>query len=97
MAMPCEWIQSGERTLEEFISAAIPAAFYRACHVNEQCELAGFWRGEITGSSADLLRQIDASIGMLKQFRQTVQGLDAHTHQWGEDDYCVICGADGRA
>jgi hypothetical protein len=97
MAIPCELIQSGERTLEEFISAALPAAFYRACHVNEQCELAGVGREDYCGSSADLLRQIDASIGRLRRFGQTVQELDSHAHVWGEDDYCTICGADGRA
>lgn len=26
-----------------------------------------------------------------------VRELRAHAHVWGENDYCSICGADGRA
>lgn len=43
------------------------------------------------------LAQIDASIGFLKQFRLDIQRLQKHEHRWNEDDYCDVCGADGRA
>ena len=26
-----------------------------------------------------------------------VDALDGHIHQWNQDDYCDLCGADGRA
>ena len=45
----------------------------------------------------DALNQIDASIGLLKRARREMQELAQHPHQWGGDDYCTICGADGRA
>jgi hypothetical protein len=45
----------------------------------------------------DTLRDIDATIGYLKHFRREMQALAGHEHRWNEDDYCSICGADGRA
>ncbi len=43
--------------------------------------------------------QIDAAIGHLKRFRHEIQVLRGHQHDYSEDnnDYCSICGADGRA
>jgi hypothetical protein len=29
--------------------------------------------------------------------RRELAELRNHTHKWGEDDWCVYCGADGRA
>jgi hypothetical protein len=43
------------------------------------------------------LNEIDASIGLLKRYRREIQQLAGHTHRWDDDDYCSICGADGRA
>lgn len=45
----------------------------------------------------DALARIDASICFLKHFRADVQRLAGHAHKWNSDDYCDICGADGRA
>jgi hypothetical protein len=43
--------------------------------------------------------QIDAAIGHLKRFRAEMQRLAGHAHDFSErsNDYCSICGADGRA
>lgn len=46
---------------------------------------------------ADAMKQIDATIGQLKRVRADLQKLDGHIHHWNEDDYCDICGMDGRA
>lgn len=43
------------------------------------------------------LNQIDAAIGMLKRQRSEMQRLARHVHDYNENDYCTICGADGRA
>lgn len=43
------------------------------------------------------LAQLDAAIGRLKHSRRDMQRLSKHVHQWDENDYCYICGADGRA
>lgn len=43
------------------------------------------------------LGQVDRAIGQLKRFRHDLQALQAHEHVWGSDDYCRICGRDGRA
>jgi len=34
---------------------------------------------------------------MLGQGIRDVRHVERHTHKWGENDYCQICGADGRA
>lgn len=43
------------------------------------------------------LDDIDRTIGQLKRFRHEIQRLSKHAHRWNSDDYCDICGADGRA
>ena len=43
------------------------------------------------------LGDIDHAIGALKRFRSEMQWLAGHAHRWSDDDYCSICGADGRA
>jgi hypothetical protein len=45
----------------------------------------------------DALADIDRTIGYLKHFRAEIQRLAGHTHRWNENDYCDLCGADGRA
>lgn len=43
------------------------------------------------------LDELDAAIGLLKRYRREMQSLAGHSHRWNEDDYCSVCGADGRA
>jgi|ERR1700723_218042 len=43
------------------------------------------------------LNQVDASIGLLKRARRRMQKLAKHIHDFKTNDYCTICGADGRA
>jgi hypothetical protein len=46
---------------------------------------------------ATTLAQLDALIGRLKQVRAAVQALAAPQHEWSENAYCMVCGADGAA
>jgi hypothetical protein len=41
--------------------------------------------------------QIGRAIALLKRAHAELSELEAHAHVWGDDDYCAICGADGRA
>lgn len=43
------------------------------------------------------LNEIDAAIGRLKAARREMQQIAGHAHRWNDDDYCSVCGADGRA
>lgn len=43
------------------------------------------------------MKRIDHLIGKLKQTRQDLQRLKTHQHEWGSNDYCMICLNDGRA
>lgn len=64
----------------------------------ETCRSAQF--AEIGGEASPypiILGNIDATIGFLKHFRAQMQALESHTHRWDTDDYCSVCGADGRA
>ena len=62
------------------------------CSFAQYADLAG--EGDPYG---DALRDIDHVISMLKRFRAEVQQLSGHAHRWNDDDYCSLCGADGRA
>ena len=42
------------------------------------------------------LNEIDAAIGKLKAARREMQQIAGHMHKWDDNDYCYICGADGR-
>ena len=53
--------------------------------------------GEAPTAYGELLQSIDRAIGGLKRFRAQAQALSQHSHLWDENDYCVYCGADGRA
>lgn len=42
-------------------------------------------------------KEIAHLIGKLKRAHAELGQLRRHAHEWGSDDYCLICGADGRA
>jgi len=47
--------------------------------------------GECVSVTYDDLKEVlERGIGLVLETRN-------HTHQWNDDDYCDICGADGRA
>ena len=43
------------------------------------------------------LNEIDSAIGKLKRLRKEMQEIAGHAHAWDDNDYCKVCGADGRA
>lgn len=63
-----------------------------ACRTAEGCDLSGEGIPYVSE-----LGQVDAAIGYLKRFRAELQSLSQHKHDWNADDYCSICGRDGRA
>jgi hypothetical protein len=67
---------------------------------SETCRSAQYWDlagGEGPHPYKQALNQIDYVIGQLKRARQEMQDLAGHKHRWDADDYCAVCGADGRA
>jgi hypothetical protein len=55
---------------------------------------------DLAGEPSDYPRyQNDIShlIGRLKRVHQELGYLRRHRHDWDDQDYCAICGADGRA
>lgn len=83
--------QPGER-LSDSLDRLTGRMESEVCRSAQFADLAG--EGDPYG---DALRDIDHALGMLKRFRAEVQRLSGHTHRWNENDYCSICGADGRA
>jgi hypothetical protein len=63
-----------------------------ACRIAESADLGG-----MESPYPDILADIDAAIGILKRHRAVIQSLSEHSHEWSDNDYCFICGADGRA
>ena len=46
---------------------------------------------------ADIMARLSHLIGEAKVIHAQIGALASHSHDWNDDDYCVICGADGRA
>lgn len=66
-------------------------------HEREACISAQY--ADLGGESSpypQILGDIDQTIELLKQHRQRVQFLARHIHEWGADDCCIHCFADGR-
>lgn len=66
--------------------------YRESCNQMEGCDNAGE-----PSPFPYILGDIDHAIGMLKRYRAEVQALATHAHEWNSDDYCNVCGADGRA
>lgn len=76
----------------ELITVSAARFYNETARAAESADLAG------EGSPYPrALGEIDASIGYLKRYRQELQALAQHAHVWDENDYCTVCGADGRA
>lgn len=82
-----------QTTLLDDIQRHVALDLQHACRSAQYEDLAG---EDITAYNR-LMAEIDHSIGVLKKFRRDVQSMNHHAHDWGDDDYCMICGADGRA
>ena len=93
MSKVMELMNAGLISLPLVIHQAIEAAERKAKLAAQYVNLGGYNADPYD----DLARQIDRSIGRLKRARKDAQALRAHTHDWDQNDYCVICGADGRA
>jgi hypothetical protein len=65
----------------------------RACRNTEYADLGGYDVNPL----GELLKEIDYAFSVLKKARKEAQFLKTHTHEWDNDEYCIFCGADGRA
>lgn len=86
-------VRDGDQTFLEAVTMVQFPALYNAQRSAEYADLGGY----DADPYGQLLKGIDASIGSLKKFRREVQAQKSHTHKWNSDEYCSICGADGRA
>jgi hypothetical protein len=84
-------VQPGE-PLAESVERLTSRLESEAMRSNEFADLAGE-----PSEYPRYLADIDHTIGQLKRFRAQLQALSGHAHRWDENDYCSICGADGRA
>lgn len=55
----------------------------------------GYERAELAGVNTALT--YDYLAMALEEEARVIRGYEGHSHDWNEDDYCNICGADGRA
>jgi hypothetical protein len=88
-----EMLKTGFITLPELVSQSVTVLESDAMKAAEYADLGGY----DANPYGDLAKQIDRTIGMLKRTRAEVQALRSHAHKWNSDDYCSVCGADGRA
>ena len=63
----------------------------------EYYDLAGLGCEEAEAPYDTVLRRIKEVGRLLDETRVKLVALRRHTHAWQDNDYCSICGADGRA
>jgi len=68
-----------------------------AARSREYYDLGGLGPGDGPEPYTRTLRQIGEAIRRLRFVAREIKALRTHAHEWSADDYCVICGADGRA
>lgn len=69
------------------LSAAISIAIESAVRFMESVDLGGY----------DAVNAYDSIIATLERGLAEVRAVRGHKHMWNINDYCSICGADGRA
>lgn len=93
------------------MSAAQPLGLAEFSAANVQILLTGYVHSaarsaelaSLAGESASKLvykprkAEIGKAIAALKRAHQELTELEKHSHEWTEDAYCRICGADGLA
>ena len=67
----------------------------RSNHQQQAYVNSGPW--DFASPYQQALNEIDAAIGRLKALRREMQSIARHSHEWNDNDYCSVCGADGRA
>ncbi len=89
--------QDAQDLLQAFIDH-LPELPDRIARRAESYELAGLPSADAPHPYTAATRAIDHLIGRLKGIRADIQRLATHRHTWApETDYCIHCGADGRA
>lgn len=58
--------------------------------LNRDYEIANMYGEKVEETYAMLADALEA-------YAREVRGYENHAHQWNDDDYCSVCGADGRA
>lgn len=87
-----EIVQAPAREIMHAFMDRLPMLEAEADRYAESCYLAG--EG---GGYRDIQAELSHLIGRLKRVHRSLGQMAVHEHEWNEDDYCRICGRDGRA
>ena len=68
---------------------------HEAKRKSEYISLAGI--PDIESPYREFRKEIAKTIKDLRMLSREAKRLEYHMHEWNEDDYCIVCGADGRA
>ncbi len=83
------------RTIGDQLEREVRARLVQANTWTAAAELAGEFANEnYYYTIQDELREI---VERVNQLSKLVAAHNAHAHQWNDNDYCDVCGADGRA
>lgn len=75
------------------LTTRLPSLWNETARVKEYADLGGDDYDPVRQRQ----RELSHLIGRLKRTHAELESLRTHQHEWGSDDYCMICGADGRA
>ena len=75
---------------------------FRSEFLSEVCKRRQYEElGDVSDDEGNAYDDAIEVLSKLQAFIDTslveIKELKAHFHQWSEDEYCVVCGADGRA
>jgi hypothetical protein len=85
-----------EKTVDNAIHIIVGES-RRAARSEEYYYLAGLGLSDAPRPYHKSKRDLQRLIGYANREIKAIQQLERHTHEWDEEDYCMICGADGRA
>jgi hypothetical protein len=70
---------------------------YEAARRQETYDLQGLGPGDGPSPYDEAENLIEDAIAKLRTAAEEINTLRRHRHEWGDNDYCQVCGADGRA
>jgi hypothetical protein len=86
--------QAFEPTVADDLEMETRRAIRQACKAHEGASLSGDQGEDAYGDLLSALRDFSER---LPRLIAEVEALQTHHHAWNEQDYCNLCGADGRA
>lgn len=92
MPSGAEWYR--QQTIADLVHGEYTRKVRRA---NRQAQYDYLGGEDARRSYRDLRKDLVNAQAMIEQALADLDAIENHVHAWNADDYCDVCGADGRA